>query len=208
MCSYINTNTKQECIPVGCVPAAHWPYAWVCFLGVGCLLLGGGCLLLGVPPYWGGASFGGVPPSWGGLLLWGVPPSWGGLLWQGVSFLGCLLLGGLLLWGSPSWGGPPSWRVSLAGGVPPSWGGSPWQGGIPACTEADTPLWTKSHTAVKTLPWPQLRLRAVKTYVHNLTVISHVATTIFITDTLKSGSLEKTENLYLQRRFKLLESYD
>ena len=26
---------KQECIPVGCVPAARWPYAAVCFLG-GC----------------------------------------------------------------------------------------------------------------------------------------------------------------------------
>ena len=24
---------KQECIPVGCVPAAHWPYARVCFPG-------------------------------------------------------------------------------------------------------------------------------------------------------------------------------
>ena len=34
---------KQECIPVGCVPAAHWPYAGVCFWrggspwGRGCL---------------------------------------------------------------------------------------------------------------------------------------------------------------------------
>ena len=27
-------------------------------------------------------------------------------------------------------------------------------GGIPACTEADTPLWTESQTPVKTLPWP------------------------------------------------------
>ena len=34
------TQNKQECIPVGCVPAAHWPYAGVCFPGGGCLLLG------------------------------------------------------------------------------------------------------------------------------------------------------------------------
>ena len=26
---------EQECIPVGCVPAAHWPYAAVCFGGGG-----------------------------------------------------------------------------------------------------------------------------------------------------------------------------
>ena len=32
----------------------------------------------------------------------------------------------------------------------------PGGGGIPACTEADTPppLWTESQTPVKTLPWP------------------------------------------------------
>ena len=24
---------KQECIPVGCVPATRWRYAWVCFGG-------------------------------------------------------------------------------------------------------------------------------------------------------------------------------
>ena len=26
-------HRKQECIPVGCVPAAYWPYARVCFRG-------------------------------------------------------------------------------------------------------------------------------------------------------------------------------
>ena len=36
-------SEQQECIPVGCVPAAHWPYAGVCFPG-GCLLQGGGGL--------------------------------------------------------------------------------------------------------------------------------------------------------------------
>ena len=28
-------SVKQECIPVGCVLAARWPYAWVCFRGAG-----------------------------------------------------------------------------------------------------------------------------------------------------------------------------
>ena len=90
----------------------------------------------------------GVPPSWGvsleGVPL-GVPPSWGSP-WRG-----CLLLGGSLWRGCLPLGGSP-WRgclllggVSLAGGWYPSmhWG--------------RPPLWTESHTAVKTLPWPQLR---------------------------------------------------
>ena len=64
----------QECIPVGCLPAARRPYAGVCFPG-GCLLPGvsalggllpGGCLLRGVSALGGGVS---AP---GGLLLGGV----------------------------------------------------------------------------------------------------------------------------------------
>ena len=30
---HLSCNSKQERIPVGCVPAARWPYAWVCFGG-------------------------------------------------------------------------------------------------------------------------------------------------------------------------------
>ena len=145
-----------------------------------CLLLGGspwrgaslGVSLEGVPPFWGVSLLWGGCTPWrgyllGGGLLWGspwrgVPPSWGssswGSPWKGVSCWGCLLLGV-----PPSWGGP--WRgrgASFLGGSP--WmgcllgRGSHWQGGsgIPACTEADPPWWTESHTAVKTLPWPQL----------------------------------------------------
>ena len=57
---------EQECIPVGCVPAARWPYAAVCL--------------------WGGVcSWGGAP---GGCLL----P--GGLLWGGVCSRGVCLLQG------------------------------------------------------------------------------------------------------------------
>ena len=44
-----DNNNKQECIPVGCVPAARRPYPGVCFLGgvylpVGCTCPGGTCL--------------------------------------------------------------------------------------------------------------------------------------------------------------------
>ena len=47
------------------------------------------------------------------------------------------------------WGGVWS-RGVCSGGCVWSGGG----GGIQACTEADSPLWTESQTPVKTLPWP------------------------------------------------------
>ena len=59
---------KQECIPVGCVPAAYWPYAGVCFPGGGWSgsggVPGGGCIPGGL--LWGGSGPG------GGLLRGGV----------------------------------------------------------------------------------------------------------------------------------------
>ena len=70
---------KQEFIPVGCVPAARWPYAEVCFPGGsapgGCLLprgcLLGGCLLEGVSAWGVSAPGGGVYPT----MHWGRHPS-------------------------------------------------------------------------------------------------------------------------------------
>ena len=79
-------NSKQECIPVGCVPAARWPYAGVCFPGVGCLL-------------WGGVCSGGL--LWGGLL-------WGGLLWGGSAPRGGVWSQGGLLPGVSAPEGYPS----------------------------------------------------------------------------------------------------
>ena len=65
---FSSASLKQECIPVGCVPATHWPYAGVCF------------------------QEGGVPGP-GEYLVWGVPGP-GGCLVQGVPGPGgCLLLG-------------------------------------------------------------------------------------------------------------------
>ena len=91
------TVFKQECNPVGCVPAAHWPYAGVCFLrGVSAL---GGCLLRGV-----------TAPM--GVSALGVVSAPGGCLLQG-----CLLWGGWLLpWGICSRRGVCSQGVSTTGG--------------------------------------------------------------------------------------------
>ena len=68
---------QQECIPVGCVPAARRPYAGVCFRGGGGCLPGprGGCLP--------GPGGGGLPdPGMGGvsMLRGGLPdPGMGGV---------------------------------------------------------------------------------------------------------------------------------
>ena len=81
------------------------------------LLGGGGCLLLG------------------GVCSWGV--SAGGGLLQGVSALeGCLLQGLSALGGG---GGCLLQGVSALVGVSALAGVSAQGGGIPACTEADTP---------------------------------------------------------------------
>ena len=84
-------KTKQECISVGCVPAARRPYSGVCFPGGYLPGLGGrgvvgGC---GALPVWGGVCLvqGGLPGP-GGVL-----PGLGGSPCQGV----CLSRGGGVL---------------------------------------------------------------------------------------------------------------
>ena len=90
MCgSHVKVTEKQECIPVGCVPAARWPYTGVCFPGGG--LLPAGLL-----------SPGGVL-SPGGCLLRGVSAP-GGVCSQG----GCLLRGGVCSGGVVCSGGIPA----------------------------------------------------------------------------------------------------
>ena len=66
-----NFRRKQECIPIGCVPAARWPYAGVCFLG-GVLRPGGVYLVLGVYLVGGVLSPGGVSGAGGCLLQGGL----------------------------------------------------------------------------------------------------------------------------------------
>ena len=65
---------KQECIPVGCVPAAYWPYAGVCFPGGGVVWFRGG--------------------AWSGRGVWSPGGVWSGGVWS----QGGLVRGGLL-WG-------------------------------------------------------------------------------------------------------------
>ena len=105
---------KQDCIPVGCIPVTHWPYAVACFfwrgsVPGGCLI--GGCLLPG------------------GCLLWGVSANRGCLL-QGVSANGgCLLMGVSAPRGVSALGGICSGGV-CSRGVSAPMGGVCSQGGV------------------------------------------------------------------------------
>ena len=99
---FVSSHGSQDCIPVGCVPPARWPYLPACSAqgGVCC---GGLYLVLGDCLLWGG-----VPGPCGGYLLpGGCTWSWG-VCSKGVSAPegdvpgargGCLLWGGLLLRG-------------------------------------------------------------------------------------------------------------
>ena len=106
LCNPLKYISKQECIPVGCVPAARWPYA-------GGLLLGGVCSWE-VSALRGVSALSGVSALVGCLLL-GDVCSWGGcLLLGGVCSRGVSALGGCLLFGgwypSVHWGRhPPLW---------------------------------------------------------------------------------------------------
>ena len=173
---------KQVCIPVGCVPAALWPYWGGGVPGPGGVPVPGGYL---VPE---GVPVRGDTWSQGGYLVWGVPGPRGeyqvrGGTWsQGVGVPGpgggvpgagggtwCrgeyLVSGGeYLVWGYLVWGGVPG-----LGGVPgpeggvPGPGGSTWSGGylvwggVPGpggYLPRYSPPLTESQTPVKTLPWP------------------------------------------------------
>ena len=67
-----------------------------------------------------------------------------------VSSRGCLLPGGVCSQGCLPWG-VLLWEVSALGAS-----------AIPACTEAEPPLWTEWQTGTNILPCPKPRLRAVK----------------------------------------------
>ena len=106
---------KEECIPVGCVPAARRLYAGVCFRGGVC---SGGVCSGGVCS--GGSASGESAPG-------------------GVSApVGVLSRGGSAPWGSCCLGVSAP-RGLLQGGVW-SQGGVCWGGWYPACTEADPPV--------------------------------------------------------------------
>ena len=92
----VTNNVKQECIPVGCVPAARWPYAGVCFLEGG-LLPGGGVYVRGGVPAWGGYLPRGMYlPGWGVPAQEGGIPAWEVYLPRGVYLPGGVCSGGAL----------------------------------------------------------------------------------------------------------------
>ena len=131
-------TTEQDCIPVGCVPPACWPYPSMHCADRRCTYRGGvparGCTCLGDVPAQGCTCLGGVPAR-GVYVLGGVPA-------RGVYTWGCTCLGGV-----PAQGG-----VYVLGVYPNmQWGRHP---------PPPNPPWTESQTPVKT--FPQLRLRAVK----------------------------------------------
>ena len=78
----INSNIiiKQDCIPVGCIPSACWPYLPACTAQGGVCLLRGGLLLGGLLQ--GGLLLGGVyfpggvcfQRVWYPSMHWGRPP--------------------------------------------------------------------------------------------------------------------------------------
>ena len=124
----------QECIPVGCIPAAHWPYAggspqWGVSLPgrhpcQGGFSLPEGLSLQGV----GWFSLLGESPCQGGLLARGPTCQSRGLRARGFSLLGGFLDRGISL---PVGRGPPCQGVLPARGFSLS-GGSPCQGVLPA----------------------------------------------------------------------------
>ena len=121
-------------------------------LTVCCSLLPGGGEVRGFCSRGGrGVCSWGVCLVWGGCLLPGECLFWGGLLWGGrVCSGGCAWPGGVCSRGVPAPGGCLLWGVLLWGVSAPegvcSRGCLLW-GGIPACTEADTPppLWTDTR---------------------------------------------------------------
>ena len=121
------THIIQDCIPVGCVPPARWPYLPAC------------------------SALGGPGP--GGVSGLGVS-GWGGA-WSGGGV--CLVQGVCLVRGCLVWGGVWSGGVPAPGGVCLVRGGLVWGGGIPACTEADPPPVNRITHACENITLPQLR---------------------------------------------------
>ena len=146
-------KSKQECIPVGCVPPARRPYLPGPGGGRGGVPGPGGCTWSrgGVPGPGGYLVRGGVPGPWGVYLVpggctWsrgGVPGPGGGCTW---SKGGYLVQGGLYL--VP--GGVPG-----PGGCTWSWGGGcTWPRGVPG--QVLPPVNRITHTC-KNITLPQLR---------------------------------------------------
>ena len=123
-CTLVYILPEQECIPVGCVPPACYPY-----LPAGTAPEGGCVPARGVVPAQGVYLLGGVPaggvPTQGVCLLWGVPA--GGCTYPGEVYLpgGCTCQRGV-----PAQGRVPAQGVYLPGGTCP---GTPPRGQTHTC---------------------------------------------------------------------------
>ena len=148
----VKYKNEQECIPVGCVPAARWPYAAVCFPG------GGGVCCQGVCSGGkGGSAPGGVCSGGGGVcLVWGV---WSrGVCVSGLGGVsapgGCLLPGGVCV------SGPGGCVCVWSGGVFLPGGCVSGLEGLPAGGEfslPETPPVDRITDACKNITLAQLR---------------------------------------------------
>ena len=96
----------------GCVPAARWPYAAVCFPGGGRIWSRGG----GVSARGGCSAWRGPGGAWSG----------GGCLLPGVWYRGCLIRGGCLVRGVCSQGGVCIPACTEADTLPPPCGQNSW----------------------------------------------------------------------------------
>ena len=133
----VKLQNQQECIPVGCVPAARRPYSEVCCSGGGGLVWLGGCLV------WGES----------GLGVSGL-----GGVWSGVG--GCLVQGGCLLQGGV-WSGGCLVQECLLRGV---WSGRvsaryppPGPDQVPPRTRPGTPPVNRITDRYKNITLAQLR---------------------------------------------------
>ena len=76
----VNFWLKQDCIPVGCVPPACWPYLWACSAAAaaGCVYLVGGGTWSGGCTWFRGCTWSGGVPGPGGCTWSGgcqvLPP--------------------------------------------------------------------------------------------------------------------------------------
>ena len=144
------TEKKQNCIPVGCIPPAHWPYLTVCSAprgGGG----GGACLVPGVCAWSGRCLI-----WWGACLVLGGAWSGGCLVpgdgWSGgclVRWATCLVLGGACLFLGGAWSegpaclvpGVPAWSQGGACLVQGGWYPSMHWGRPPVNRILDTRFW-------------------------------------------------------------------
>ena len=140
---YVSLNGKQECIPVGCIPPAHYRTGGLCPVGL---------------PNWDPP--GQRPPSWTETPLNRDPPRqrppWTETPWTQNSLWTETPPKTEAPWTETPRQRPPGHRPP-SGQRPspdrdPPWTETPSYVTCGACWDRDLPLWTEWHSLVKTLP--------------------------------------------------------